>query len=108
MTNASSERLRRRMPGGLLGMLLLVFGMESYVAQEKFKFTDVYAAMVHYGVNSAQRVAPKCEILFFGDSLVKMGVAAQVVESQLGRRTINLALTGAQPPASYFLFRRAL
>jgi hypothetical protein len=102
------QQVWSHIPWGLLGMLPLVFGVERYIAWHEVDFSDAYAANAKYGANAAMRIAPKCDLLFFGDSLVKMGVAPQIFESQLGLRTTNLSVVGSQPPAAYFLLRRAL
>jgi hypothetical protein len=48
------------------------------------------------------------EILCFGDSLVNLGIVPAILQERTGKRTYNLALHNGSPPASYFLFRRAV
>jgi hypothetical protein len=89
-------------------MLAIMLLVEQFIAIHDIDFSDSYAAMARYVARAARRKAPKCDILCFGDSLLKMGLVPQVVESELGKPAINLAMVGAQPPASYFLLRHAI
>lgn len=57
---------------------------------------------------AAASEAASSQVLCFGDSLVKFGVAPQVLESRLRRRVYNLSVCGGQTPSSYFLLRRTL
>jgi hypothetical protein len=52
--------------------------------------------------------ALSCEVLCFGDSLVKYGVHPRVLERRLGKRSHNLAVCGGTAASTYYLFRRAL
>jgi len=58
------------------------------------------------GGRRTRRVAH--DVLCFGDSQMKFGIAPHVVAARTGRPAYNLAIVGGQPPASYFLLRRAL
>jgi len=97
-----------RRPLGLLGMVALVIAVESYLAGRSIDFMGDAAYAWRWGARSAVRDASKSEILCFGDSLVKFGVAPRVVEGRSGRSMWNLAVTGGRPVNSYFLLRRAL
>ncbi|WP_422927872.1 DUF1574 family protein [Singulisphaera sp. PoT] len=50
----------------------------------------------------------ECQVLCLGDSQVKHGMVAQVLEDRLGLRTMNLAFSGGQSSTSYFQLRRVL
>ena len=97
-----------RRPFGLIGMVVLVAGVESYLASRSVDFMGDAAHAWRWGAKAAARDALKSEILCFGDSLVKFGVAPRVVEGRSGRSMWNLAVTGGRPVNSYFLLRRAL
>jgi hypothetical protein len=56
----------------------------------------------------ARRQACRNEILCFGDSMMKFGIAPRVIESRLGKRALSLAIFASPPSADFFLFRRAL
>src|SRR5690242_12777653 len=99
---------RHPWPVGMLGMLALVLAAESYVARHDLDFATLWSANWRHGAAAARREGPKSAVLAFGDSLVKDGVAAPVIEARLGRRAYNLAVFNGQAPASYFLLRRAL
>ena len=95
-------------PRGFLCMLGLVSCIELFVALNGRHFkTDIatsWSATSHDAIHEAK----ECEVLCFGDSLVKFGVLPRVVEAWSGRRTFNLALLNGPPSASYYLLRRAL
>lgn len=102
------NRRRRRVPTGLIGMLALVWAVEGHLDRHGPDFTTVWASAWNRSGKAARREAPKCEVLCFGDSLLKHGVIPKVLEERLGRRVYNLAVFNGQAPTSYFLFRRAL
>ncbi len=52
--------------------------------------------------------AAKADVLCFGDSLVKQGILATVLEEHLGRPVYNLAIGGAMPAVTYTMFHNAL
>ncbi len=97
-----------RLPLGFVGMVSLLILGETCLAIRAPDFLGEIAYAWRWGARSAQRDAPKSEVLCFGDSLVKFGVAPRVVESRTGRTMWNLAVTGGRPANSYFLLRRAL
>lgn len=102
------EARGRRWPAGFLGMLGLLLAVETGLARGELGLGTVGAA--DWGLNRAEAVreGPGAEILCFGDSLIKCGVAPAVLEARLDRTAYNLASLGATPPASYFLLKRAL
>jgi hypothetical protein len=104
-----SKRARGLWPVGLIGMLGLVLGVERYVARHDARFTTVHAADWRHSGQSVPR-AVGCDLVGFGDSLVKFGLVPQVLELRLGtgRRAYNLAVPQGQAPAHYFLLRRLL
>jgi hypothetical protein len=106
MINKSDARpARLRLPWG---MLPLLFAVEFFVLCNALDFRNLWAWDWWQTGRAASRVAPKAEILCFGDSQVKFGVAARVLEARLGLRAYNLALNAGPPQASYYLLRRAL
>ncbi len=54
------------------------------------------------------RAATGAEVLCFGDSQVKTGIAAVALEARLDRPVYNLGMMAATPAGSYFVFKRAL
>ena len=76
--------------------------------REDLRLHDECRADWAYGGRAASRRAPDAEILCFGDSMIKFGMAPRVLEDRLGRRAFNLALYAGSPTASYFLLRRPL
>jgi hypothetical protein len=107
MNRPARARLPGRWPAGLIGMLALVAAVERYVARHDTKFTTQHAAAWR---RSGQRVkvAARCAVVAFGDSLVKHGVVPAVVEARTGRPAYNLAVPGGRFPGHYFLLRRVL
>jgi hypothetical protein len=96
-----------RVPLGLLGMLPLILAGERLASRDDLAFTNLAADQYKFAGRASRRVAG-CDLLCFGDSLVKDGVIPSVIAARLGRPTYNLAIAGGVPPASYFLLRRAL
>src|SRR5262249_35519035 len=99
---------RGPIPWGLLGMVGLIIAVESFVARHDLDFTPWGSAAWSASPEAARREAPSCEVLCFGDSLVKLGVLPRVIEGVTGKRAYNLSICAAQAPASYFLLRRGL
>jgi len=97
-----------RLPPGLIGMILLVGSIETMLERHAPGFTSDIAATWRWGGRSAARDAKDAEILCFGDSLVKFGVAPRVLEGRSSHKARNLAVLAGNPPSSYFLLRRAL
>ena len=109
MTNpTAAERAGAALPWGLLGMIALVWAVESFVSRH---FPDLASSYSQEWRKTGQNVrpeAPRGEILCFGDSLVKVGVAPRVLEHRLGKRVFNFALERRPAGGQLFLFRRAL
>jgi hypothetical protein len=107
-TSRGRGRFRAAVPWGFLGMIALVWAVESAVYRHR---TDLAPDFSLEWRNTSQKLryeARHNKIFCFGDSLVKVGVAPLVLQAQLERRVFNLALGSGQPIASYFVFRRAL
>ena len=102
------DRKPRRLPLGLVGMICLVLACETFVSNRSLDFMGDAAFAWRWGWKSAGRDALKSNMLCFGDSLVKFGVAPRVIEDRSGRTAWNLAMTGGRPANAYFLLRRAL
>lgn len=103
-----SASRRPAVPGGLLAMLGMVAGVETYLARRDLDFSTVWAQDWRAGGEAARVEAPTCNILCFGDSLLKYGIIPKVVESRAGGRAYNMAMHAGKAPGSYFLLRRAL
>lgn len=97
----------KRLPAGLLGALALIVLFELTVASRDRHATDA-ALCWRETARAARDDAPGCDLLLFGDSLVKFGVLPRVLEAGGAPRAYNLALHAGPIPASYFLLRRAL
>jgi len=97
-----------RLPTGLIGMLVLAFAAESFVARHDLDALDPDDWQYRLARQATARNAKGQDVLCFGDSLMKVGVLPKVVESRSGLRTYNLAVCGSQSPASYFVLRKAL
>ncbi len=109
MTNPiAAKRAWAAMPWGFLGTIVLVCAVESIVSRHFPDLASSYSQEWRKTGRNVRPEAPRGEILCFGDSLVKVGVAPRVLEHRLGKRVFNFALSAGQPVASYFLFRRTL
>ena len=99
--------MKRGAPAGLLGMLVLVAGVELVLAHQGRVHGDVDSRDWGECAAAAKRRAPTAEILCLGDSQVKTGVLAPVLADRTGLATYNLATFAGPAPATYFLLRRA-
>jgi hypothetical protein len=104
----ASDFRRFRPPLGLLGMLALVVGVESFIARHGLEFRDTGDWAWAVAGRSAKLDGPGREVLVFGDSQAKLALAPALVEASSGRSTYNLAICGGQAPSSYFLLRRSI
>ncbi len=107
MSESAGRWARVAVPSGLLGMLALVAAVEWFWVCGNLNLINDQALSWKYASRQVWQKSPGCEILCFGDSMIKMGVLPRVVNQVTGRRTFNLALYGGPAPASYFLLRRA-
>jgi hypothetical protein len=103
-----SSRLPGRCPWGLLGMIGLVLGFETYIARHPAEFTDPSAYSWTLSEAATHSEARSAEILCLGDSLIKHGLLPEVIEDRLGRPTYSLAICAAPPTAQYYMLRHAL
>jgi hypothetical protein len=99
---------RRRIPTGLLGALVLIFAVERAIVSHRMGTLGGSQWGYELARAEADAGGRDCQVLCFGDSLLKQGLAPTVVESKSGLKTYNFALPGGQAPGNYFLLRRAL
>jgi len=97
----------RSLPLGVLGMLALIFGVESLIMRHDLDLTTLVASNWQLEGKAPGRYAAKSEILCFGDSMVKFGVQPRVLGPSLGRSVYNFALYCGPPETSYYQLRRA-
>ena len=99
----------RHWPLGLLGMLALVVSVEFWLARNRewFIFNHEVAWL---NADLHVRAAAGCDVVAFGDSLVKQGVVPPVMEQRLGpgRKAYNLAISGTTPITHAILLKRLL
>lgn len=104
----SSRVSRRRIPGGLLGMVVLVVLAEYAIRRHDSAYLDPGSWDFRYTARAVGSKTSDRDLLCFGDSLIKLSTIPPVLESRVGLKTYNLAISGSQTPLSYFLLRRAL
>lgn len=97
-----------RIPGGLLGMIVLIAAVEGSIESHRVELTNLGNASWRWGGDAVWKRAEGRELLCFGDSLLKTGIVPRILERKTGLKAYNFAVHGAQPPATYFLLRRAL
>src|SRR5436305_1799178 len=85
-----------RWPVGCLGMIALVLGVESLVSARRARFQDVTSVTWELSARSAGGEAARCEVLGFGDSLLKFGFNPLVLERETGRSAWNLAVNAGR------------
>lgn len=94
-------------PAGLLGLLVLVAGVERFIERHEASFTTHrVAAWKRSGGRVSE--ASRCAVVGFGDSLVKHGFVPAALEARAGRSAYNLAVPAGLSPGDYFLFHRLL
>ena len=89
-------------------MIVLIAAIEGWIETHRVELTNLGSASWRWGSDAVWRRSEGRELLCFGDSLMKTGVAPRVLERKTGLKAYNFAVHGAQPPATYFLLRRAL
>jgi hypothetical protein len=102
------DRLAVRLPWGLLGMLALVLTAEASITSLRDDLVRPLGESWRFAAQAAETQAAGCDVLCFGDSLVKYGVLPKVIESRTGLRAYGLACSGGTTPSAFFLLRRAL
>jgi hypothetical protein len=108
MNQPSRKSARAAFPWGLLGMIGLLVTIESFIVCHDLVFSHPWGVDWRQSRRAASRYAPYCQILCFGDSLTKYGVAPRILKDRLGRRVYNLATIAGPPTNSFFLLRQAL
>jgi hypothetical protein len=89
-------------------MLALVLAAESFVTRHGLDATDPHDWQYRLARRIATRETSGRDVLYLGDSLMKLAVLPRVVESRSGLRGHNLAIVAGQTPVSYHVLRRAL
>jgi Protein of unknown function (DUF1574) len=108
MSDATARPWALRLPWGLIGVLALVVPVEWYVAGNPQRFMTTIEMDWRVVGKEAAAVAPGVDVLCFGDSMLKFGLAPNVLEDRLGRSVYSLAVMDGKPAASFFLLRRAI
>ena len=65
--------------------------VESFVSRHFPDLASSYSQEWQKTGRNVRHEAPRSEVLCFGDSLVKVGVAPRVLEHRLGKRVFNFA-----------------
>jgi hypothetical protein len=108
MDRSSRTRVLAKAPCGFLAMLALVSAFEWCVVRGNLAYVDTVADSWRYAGRVVEKKAPGCEVLYFGDSNVKFGIAPPVIRQESGLKGFNLALHSGSAASSYFLLERAL
>jgi hypothetical protein len=89
-------------------MLALIAGAEWFVSRNALSFMN--AAELDWMASgwATAKHGARFDILCFGDSMLKFGIAPRVLEAKLGRRVHSFALLDGKPALTYLLFRRAI
>jgi len=103
-----AKALTSRLPWGVIGMLLFVAPAELFVARNAHRFMTWIEMDWKVVGQEARTKAAGADVLIFGDSMLKFGLAPTVLSEKVGRPVYSLALLDGKPASSYFLLRRAL
>lgn len=95
-------------PWGVVGMLVLVFLIESSLSSRIDLLSDTTATNWRFSAKAARKEARSVEVLGLGTSLLKFGLIPRKLASDAGKSAYNLATCSSSIPTSYFLLRRAL
>ncbi len=98
----------RATPWGLLGMVAIVFSIETWVETHRDRFASPVGAMFEASGRASRTASVGRDVLFFGDSVIKFGVAPKVIEARTGLKTYNLATIGSPASIPAILLRQAL
>jgi hypothetical protein len=82
---------QRSVPLGLLGMLVLILAVERTISRNDLDFVEENAWQYRLARAEAADNASGREILVFGDSLAKMGIAPSVIKRRAGSGVVLLA-----------------
>lgn len=99
---------RLRLPGGMLGMVVLIVLVECHLARQDLWVGSLAAREWAFSGTLATRQARPARVLALGDSLVLTGLQPRVMERRLEGTVLNLAVPAGQPPTTFFLLRRAM
>ena len=99
---------RGRVPWGLIGMLGMLWAVEAFVGRNALRFMDVSELDWMSSGRAAVSKAGRFDVLAFGDSMLKFGIAPRVIEAKLGRTVYNFAMLDGKPSLAYIVFRRAI
>ena len=94
LSGSPPDRPAARLPRGLLGMLALIAAVEGSLAAHRADFATPWGEDWRFSAWAAREKSPGCDVLCFGDSLVKYGVVPKVIEARTGLRSYNLATSG--------------
>jgi hypothetical protein len=108
MSTPSSGQRASAIPSGLIGMLLLLAVVESYVERHNLDYTRTDYWDWRLSGHNARTRSRDCQVLCFGTSRIQQAIVPKVIEHQSGLKTWNLAMCWGQAPAAYFLLKRAL
>lgn len=98
-----------RLPLGLLGMVALIALAEVRLSGLRDDLTPMeVASWLRTGQSATSPAALSSDVLFLGDSTVKLGLSPQAFAETSGLSAYNLALPAANAPAEFFLLQRAL
>lgn len=100
--------IRRRIPSGLIGSMLLVVAVERSFGPTIADLMSETVDCWRYSATSARTIATRCEILGFGDSLMKFGFQPRVIEARTGRSAFNLAVYGGPPSQDFLSLQRVI
>jgi hypothetical protein len=93
---------------GFLGAIVLIVIVEFGIVH--FRCDTPTPATISWRLSgrAAAHEAVGCDVLIFGDSLVKHGLNAREFQKASGLKTYNLSVCACQAPANVVLLRRAL
>jgi hypothetical protein len=108
MDPRQGNRGRTRLPLGFLGAFALVACIEWSVARHGDRFAGSGPWANQVAAERASTSARDYQVLVFGDSLLKLGLASRVIEARTSLPTYNFSIAGAQAPTTFYLMKRAL
>lgn len=108
MVDGRTRPKHGHVPLGFLGALVLILLAERAVSRERLATLGGSQWACQVAGKEADSGASRAQVLCFGDSVLKQGLAPTVIEAKGGMPAYNFAMAGGQAPGDYFLLRRAL
>jgi len=98
----------RRCPRGILGAIVIVMIVESWLARQDLEFTRPEGINLRMARLAARKHAPTCEVLCLGSSMIHSGVLPAALDRHSRSKSYNLAVVAGTTSTSYYILKEAI